>query len=185
MELPILSAGKLILRPITEKDTAALFRLYSNQEVTHFMDIDAFANISEATQIITFFREMLASKEGMRWGITLLDHDELIGTCGFHRISRTHFKAEIGYDLFPDFWGKGIMTEAAGILLTYGYQELQLNRIEAFVDLENIASSRLLTKLGFRFEGLLRDAFFEKGRFVNAQLYSLLRREHAREAIWE
>ncbi|MEC5144081.1 GNAT family N-acetyltransferase [Chitinophaga sp. 212800010-3] len=184
MHLPVLSTGDLVLRPIEDKDTAALFQHFSDDAVTKYMDIDSFSNISEATHIIRFFRESLEKGEGMRWAITLNEADELIGTCGYHKISKSHFKAEIGYDLRPAYWGKGIMREAVSLMLCYGYEELQYNRVEAFVDPDNLASSRLLTRLGFRHEGFLRDAFFEKGRFVDAELYSLLKREHARETIY-
>ncbi|MGO4292288.1 GNAT family N-acetyltransferase [Chitinophaga sp. RAB17] len=184
MHLPVLSTGNLVLRPIEEKDTATLFHHFSDDAVTKYMDIDSFSNISEATHIIQFFRKSLEDEEGMRWAITLAGKDELIGTCGYHKINKPHFKAEIGYDLRPAFWGKGIMKEAIGAMLTYGYEELQFNRIEAFVDPENIPSSKLLSRLGFHYEGFLRDAFFEKGKFVNAELYSRLRHEHTRESIY-
>ncbi|SEW57290.1 GNAT family N-acetyltransferase [Chitinophaga arvensicola] len=185
MHLPVLSTSHLVLRPIEDKDTAALFRHFSKDAVTKYMDIDSFSNISEASHIIQFFRESLEKEEGMRWAITFKEkEEELLGTCGYHKISKVHFKAEIGYDLHPDYWGKGIMKEAISAMLSYGYEELQYNRIEAFVDPENIASSKLLSSLGFRYEGFLRDAFFEKGKFVNAELYSLLRQEHTRESIF-
>lgn len=184
MHLPILSSSNLVLRPIDERDTAALFHHFSDDTVTKYMDIDSFSNISEATHIIQFFRKSLEEEEGTRWAITLAGKDELIGTCGYHKINKPHFKAEIGYDLQPSYWGKGIMKEAISCMLTYGYEELQFNRIEAFVDPENIASAKLLSRLGFHYEGFLRDAFFEKGRFVNAELYSLLRHEHTRESIY-
>jgi [ribosomal protein S5]-alanine N-acetyltransferase len=184
MHLPILSTGDLVLRPIEDRDTAALFHHFSDDTVTKYMDIDSFSNISEATHIIDLFRKSQEEEEGTRWAVTLAGNDELIGTCGYHKINKPHFKAEIGYDLRPAYWGKGIMKEAISCMLTYGYEELQFNRIEAFVDPENIASSKLLTRLGFRYEGLLRDAFFEKGKFVDAELYSLLRHEHTRESIY-
>lgn len=184
MYLPVIRTGELILRPIEDSDTAALFKLFSNEAVTRFMDIDAFVNVTEATHIIHFFRESLEKGEGMRWAITIAGQDELIGTCGYHRISKTHYKAEIGYDLMPDYWGKGIMTVAIQAMLAYGFEEMQLNRIEAFVDPANSASSGLLKRLGFAYEGFLRDAFFEKEQFVDAELYSRLRRDHAREEIF-
>ncbi|NLR68600.1 GNAT family N-acetyltransferase [Chitinophaga varians] len=185
MQLPVLSTEQLVLRPITEKDTAALFSLFSKEEVTRYMDIDAFTNITEATQIITYFRERWEKQEGMRWAITFKGKDELVGTCGFHHWNKTHYKIELGYDLLPSYWGKGIMTTAIGQILRFVFEELQLNRVEAFVDPLNAASSRLLGRVGFRHEGMLRDAFFEKGKFVDADLYSLLRREYDREAIWQ
>lgn len=184
MIVPALSTEQLLLRPIEDRDTANLFRLFSDDRVTRFMDIESFAHIGDATQIITHFRERQAAGDGMRLAVTFAGQDELIGTCGYHRLSKTHYRAEIGYDLLPEYWGRGIMTTAVGRLLGYGFEQLQLNRIEAFVDPQNAASARLLRKLGFSLEGLLRDAFHEKGQFVDAEIYSLLRREYSAEPSW-
>ncbi|NIG54619.1 GNAT family N-acetyltransferase [Chitinophaga sp. Cy-1792] len=184
MHLPKIPAGELLLRPVKEKDTAALFRLFSNDQVTRYMDIGSFTNISEATQIISFFQEQQQKEEGFRMAITVVGHDELIGTCGFHNWKKIHYKAEIGYDLLPELWGKGIMTTAVAALIKFGFSDMDLNRIEAFVDPVNSPSERLLERLGFSREGLIRDAFFEKGSFVDANIFSLLRADHAREQIW-
>ncbi|MBV8251463.1 MAG: GNAT family N-acetyltransferase [Chitinophaga sp.] len=185
MHVPEIITGELTLRPIKDKDTAALFKLFSNDEVTRFMDIASFSNISEAAQIITLFRERQQEDEGFRMAITFTGRDELIGTCGFHKWSKVHYKAEIGYDLMPEYWGRGIMTTAIAALVAFGFKEMDLNRVEAFVDPVNTASAKLLQRIGFTQEGLLRDAFFEKGSFVDAHIYSLLKAEHAREQFWE
>ncbi|WP_343672137.1 GNAT family protein [Chitinophaga sp.] len=174
VEVPVLPADGLLLRPISEKDIAALFNLFSSEKVTRFMDIERFINVSEAAQLVAFFREKLLSGEGMRWGIYQQDNDTLIGTCGLHHINKTHYKAEMGYDLLPAFWGKGIMTTALHRLLQYAFEDLALNRIEAVVDPANKLSLRLLERLGFHQEGLLRQAFFQKGHFVDAYMFSLL-----------
>jgi ribosomal-protein-alanine N-acetyltransferase len=174
MEVPVLAADHLQLRPISEKDIAALFNLFSSEKVTRFMDIERLINVSEALQLVTFFREKLLSGEGMRWGIYQEDNDTLIGTCGLHHINKTHYKAEMGYDLLPAFWGKGIMTAALNRLLQYAFEELALNRIEAVVDPANKLSILLLQRLGFQQEGLLRQAFFQKGHFVDTYMFSLL-----------
>jgi ribosomal-protein-alanine N-acetyltransferase len=184
MNLPVLTANGIVLRPITKSDTAALFHHFSNDTVTRYMDIPSFTNISEATQIIQFFRDNLAKGTGMRWAITFADHAAILGTCGLHNINKVHFKGEIGYDLHPDYWGKGIMTTAVQEVLLYAFDHLQLNRVEAFVDPSNTPSSNLLRRTGFEQEGLLRDAFFEKGKFVDAELYSILKRTHDRENIF-
>lgn len=176
--LPVLTSGEIVLRPLDEKDITALFRLFSQDDVTRYMDIDSFTNSEEAAQIITYFRDAYEKGEGMRWAIAFADNDELIGTCGYHHRHHEHRKAEIGYDLLPEYWGKGIMTVAVNRMLRYGFNEMALNRIEAFVDPANTPSSRLLHRLGFRQEGLLLDAFFEKGQFVDAVLYSILKREY-------
>lgn len=176
-EVPILSTGNIMLRPIDERDIAPLFTLFSNEAVMRFMDIERFVNVSEALQLITFFREKLAAGEGMRWAITLNGHNELIGTCGFHHISNVHFKMELGYDLLPVWWGKGIMLRSIHRLLRYAFEERQFNRIEAVVDPENTHSYKLLNKLNFKQEGLLRQAFCQKGRFVDAYMYSILKHD--------
>lgn len=178
MEIPTLTTGDISLRTIDERDIAALFSLFSHEKVVRFMDIEKFVNVSEAVQLISFFREKLASGEGMRWAITINGRNELIGTCGFHHINRTHYKMELGYDLLPSYWGKGIMTNSIHRLLQYGFEELQMNRIEAYVDPANINSYRLLQRLGFEQEGLVREAFFQKGKFVNAFITSLLQKDY-------
>lgn len=181
MDVPVLTTENLVLRPIDERDIAALFNLFSNDTVTRFMDIESFINVTEASQLIAFLKEKQENGEGVRWAITFEGHNDLIGTCGFHHFKRTHYKAEIGYDLLPAFWGKGIMIHAVHRLLQYGYEQLQLNRIEAFVDPANTSSFKLLERLGFKQEGLLRQAFFEKGSFADAYLYSLLRWDYTHE----
>lgn len=178
MEIPTLTTGYITLRAIDERDIAALFSLFSHERVVRFMDIERFINVSEALQLINFFREKLAAGEGMRWAITANGHNELIGTCGFHHINRTHYKMEIGYDLLPSYWGKGIMTNSIHRLLQYGFEEMQINRIEAYVDPDNINSYKLLRRLGFEQEGLARQAFYQKGRFVDAWLCSLLQKDY-------
>lgn len=180
-EVPVLSTENLILRPIIEKDVAALYTLFSSEDVMRFMDVEIFTSMSEAAQMVTFFREKMSSGEGMRWAICYKDDDELIGTCGFHHISRSNYKCEIGYDLIPAFWGKGIMTTAIHCLLKHGFEGLQLNRIEAIVDPINTNSYKLLDRIGFQREGTHRQAFYEKGRFIDVYIYSMLREDYQSE----
>ena len=180
-EVPVLTTEHLVLRPIVEKDIAALFDLFSSEPVMQFMDVERFTNISEAAQMVTFFRDKLASGEGMRWAVCFKDKDELIGSCGYHHISRNHYKAEIGYDLLPKYWGKGIMRNAIHALVQYGFEGFGLNRIEAIVDPINTRSYKLLENLGFQKEGMHRQAFFEKGRFVDVYIYSMLQSDYKNE----
>jgi ribosomal-protein-alanine N-acetyltransferase len=180
-EVPVLITQELVLRPIVEKDIAALYTLFSSEAVMHFMDVEIFETVSEAAQMVAFFRDKLETGEGMRWAICFKEDDELVGTCGFHHISRSNFKAEIGYDLIPAFWGKGIMINAIHCLLQYGFEQLQLNRIEAIVDPTNTNSYKLLDRLGFQREGLHRQAFYEKGRFIDVYIYSMLQGDYKNE----
>jgi ribosomal-protein-alanine N-acetyltransferase len=90
---------------------------------------------------------------------------------------KNHHRAEIGYDLWPDYWGQGLMPEAIGELIRFGFEEMDLNRIEATTHTENLRSQRVLTRLGFQKEGLLRDFYFRDNIYNDQVLFSLLRRE--------
>ena len=98
----------------------------------------------------------------------------MIGTIGFHKWSRAHLRAEIGYDLSPEHWGKGYMGEAARAATDRGFQKMGLHRIDARVYVENQPSIRLLQRLGFKQEGTLRDYFRLSGTFYDHFVFSLL-----------
>lgn len=173
---PILQSSRLVLRPIEANDAKALFDYFSKDEVTEFYDLPTFTTIGEATALIENWQERYSKGENIRWAITLKDTPgELMGTCGFHNFAKEHRRAEIGYELNPKYWRQGIMFEALTILLAFGFNELDLHRIEAFIDPENIASRYLLEKSGLNSEGVLHGYFYEKGRFVDAEIYALLR----------
>ncbi|PUZ26277.1 GNAT family N-acetyltransferase [Chitinophaga parva] len=183
-DLPVLKNGTLVLRAIRDDDTDALFRLFREEAVTRYMDIDSFASITQATELIRFLRQKWRKGQSMRLAITLRGQDKLIGTIGLHHIQLHHYKAELGYELLPAYWGQGIMTNALDLLLQYAYGQMDLNRIEAFVEPTNEPSLKLLLRLGFHYEGRLRDNFHEKGRFTDALLYSLLRKDYEQISIW-
>lgn len=183
-DLPVLQDGSLVLRAIKDEDTAALYRLFAEDAVTRYMDIDSFASMDQATQLIHFLRQKWRKGQSMRLAITMKGQDELIGTIGLHHIQLHHFKAELGYELLPAYWGQGIMTNALDLLLPYAYETLKLNRIEAFVEPTNAPSLKLLLRLGFHYEGRLRDNYHEKGRFTDALLYSLLKKDYDRITVW-
>ncbi|WP_267740754.1 GNAT family N-acetyltransferase [Myroides injenensis] len=172
--IPLLETVRLQLRPLKETDAKALFSYFSKDEVTEFYDLYTFKKEEEALNLINIWKGRVITKEGLRWAITLNGSDELIGTCGFHNFSIENNRAEIGYDLHPMYWGKGIMTEAISSIIEYGFDVLKLHRIEAFIDPANHASRRLLQKNGLEVEGVLRDYFFEKERFVDAEMLSIL-----------
>lgn len=176
---PILNTARLVLRQIQPSDAEALFSYFSKDEVTEFFDLPTFQDITESHDLIKNWHQRYLDKNTICWAICLKEQPlELIGTCGFHNFANEHFRAEIGYELHPRFWQKGMMTEAIMHIISYGFSELELNRIEAFIDPANIASRKLLGKVGLVSEGILRDYFFEKGRFVEAEMFALLKKEY-------
>lgn len=175
---PILETERLILRQLRIEDSGDLYDYFSKDEVTEFYDLDSFINQNQAEKLIIKWNDSFDIQEGIRWGITLKTKDRIIGTCGYHNWSKEHYKAEIGYELTPEYWRQGIMTEVLSAVIKYGFNELGLNRIEALIDPENISSRRLLIKSGLNEEGLLKEYFYEKKRFVDAVIFSTLKKEY-------
>ncbi len=174
---PALETDRLLLRQLTFEDTEFIFRHFSDPQVTQYlMDEAPVADYDQAREIINFYLEP-ESKTHNRWGIIRKDDQRLIGTCGFHRWEKAYFRSDIGYDLSPDCWGQGYMSEALRAVLKNGFERMGLNRIDAYVYVHNQRSLQLLEKFGFKKEGLLRDYFCLDGVFYDHYLLGLLHRD--------
>jgi RimJ/RimL family protein N-acetyltransferase len=107
----------------------------------------------------------------------LINDDLVIGTATLFNIDLDNGRAELGYALGQDYWGKGFMNEALQALLEYAFGGLSLRRLEADVDPRNVASIRTLERLGFKKEGFLRERWCVAGEIQDALFYGLLKRE--------
>jgi ribosomal-protein-alanine N-acetyltransferase len=174
---PNLQTERLVLRQLTLEDTDFIFHHFSDPEVTQYlMDEPPVANVEEAQAIIKYYLDP-EGKTHNRWGIIRKADHRLIGTCGFHKWDKAHFRTEIGYDLAPDCWGQGFMTEVLRAVINNGFERMKINRIDAMVYINNPRSIQLLQKLGFKQEGVLRDYFCLNETFYDHYLFGLLRRE--------
>ncbi|OMD22883.1 GNAT family N-acetyltransferase [Paenibacillus odorifer] len=171
---PVLETDRFILRRITLDDAKEIYDYFSKDEVTQYYDLDSFTDIQQAINLIERWDERFKGKQSIRWGIARREDNIMIGSCGYHNWAHRNFKAEIGYELSPLYWRQGVMTEVLTAIIAHGFEHMKLHRIEAFYDPANIASKKSLLKAGFKYEGLLRESFFEKGRFVDAEICSLL-----------
>lgn len=175
---PILQTERLILRELSPQDVTALLRHFGNPEVVRFLDIQPIRTKEQAKEWLQWMGSFYAQKEGLRWGIALKADDTLIGTAGLHGWNRESHYAEIGYDLAAPYWGEGYATEVARALVEFGWNEMNLNRIEANVVQGNMASMRVLEKLGFRQEGVMRQRLLKGGKYYDLHFFSLLRSEY-------
>ncbi|MCA0150072.1 GNAT family N-acetyltransferase [Rossellomorea vietnamensis] len=175
---PALETDRFRLRQMKEGDAPRVFDYFSKDEVTRYYDLESFHEEKQALEIIEKWNERFHLNEGIRWGIALKESNEIIGSCGFHQWEKEHFKAEVGFEVHPSYWRQGVITEVLQPILRYGFEEMNLNRIEAYYDPENMPSKRSLEKSGFTFEGVLRKAAFEKGVFCDAAVCSLLKEEY-------
>lgn len=118
--------------------------------------------------------QMHAEGTGIGWAISLKNNPRLIGTIGFYRMNLANFRAEIGYMLLPEYWRKGLATEAIQAVLKFGFETMHLHSIEADINPENEASRAILLKNGFRKEAYFRENFYFDGQFLDSEIYGLL-----------
>jgi ribosomal-protein-alanine N-acetyltransferase len=172
---PRLETKRFSLRAITLADTQAMFRVWSDEEVMQYHDLEPPKYVEQVQGLIHRWAVRFNSRQGIRWGIVRKTDNVLIGSCGYRY--KDAFVAELGYELAKAYWRQGVMTEALKAIVVFGFETLNLNRIEARVMLENNASTQLLKKLGFQQEGILREYGYWKGQFHDLRLFSLLKRD--------
>ena len=177
---PTLRTPRLWLRQLTMADVDVVFRIQSDPRVTRYLGRDPHSSREHSEKRVA--EAIAAAGEGraIRWGITLRQGGELAGTVGFWHWNKPHFCSEIGYELSPSHWGRGIMTEAIGAVLGYGFGPMGLHRVEANIDPDNHGSRRVLEKLGFTREALLRENWYYNGKFLHSAIYGLLAHEFER-----
>lgn len=156
-------------------DSHSLFKIWSDPDVTKFMNISGFTHEVQAKEMIELLEELAQANKAIRFSMIELKSNEIIGTCGFNSIDFENAKGEIGYDIAKASWGKGYAPEGISALLKFGFETLKLNRIEAKVEPENVSSIKVLEKLHFTFEGTLRQYEKSKGNFIDIKMYSLLK----------
>ena len=150
---PVLKTGRLTLRQLRSSDDNEIFALRSNENVNKYLDRKPSKSIDDAKNFIKTINENIQRNNSIYWAITLNGTDKLIGTICLFNFSEDHSKVEIGYELLPDFQGKGIMQEATSTVIHFVFQDIGINSIEANTHFENQHSTRLLEKLNFKRNG--------------------------------
>lgn len=148
-----LTTERLFLRELRLDDAGEIFRLRSNKDVNDLIGRQSAVTIDDAIDFIRMIQANAANDKGVLWAITLTGDPKLIGTVLYWNIEREKDKAELGYELLPEHWGKGIMTEALKKVIEFGFKELKFKEIMADPNERNDKSIRLLEKLGFKLIG--------------------------------
>jgi RimJ/RimL family protein N-acetyltransferase len=174
---PTLSTDRLLLRPFAEADADALFALHTNRRVVRYWDAPLWKERERAARFLAACRQIEQEGSGARLAIERIGDRAFIGWCSLGRWNPDYRSAAIGYCLDDAAWGRGFATEAAGALLQWAFDTLDLNRVQAETDTRNIASGRVLEKLGFVREGTLREDCIVEGDVSDSWVYGLLRRE--------
>ena len=175
---PILRTKRLVLREVTAKDISWYFKLFNTWEIADGQEYPGPTDLKVARrELKLYFTDNFRDETGIRWGITLKGSDELIGSAGFYKWVKKTSQVETGYDLDPEYWGQGIMTEAMTAIIQYAFGVMKVNRIEALVSPRNKGSQGLVRRLGFRKEGTLREHDFYDGKFTDDFLFALLKKD--------
>lgn len=171
---PVIETERLILRPLTIEDAEALLAIFSDPEVMKYWNTAPWSSIEDALKFIKESNEAMLCQESLTLGIHLKPTGDLIGKCMLFSYVKESKRAEIGFGLSRLYWGNGYVSEAGRALIEYGFNTLGLRRIEAEIDPENQSSAKVLEKLGFSREGLLRQRWEINGIVSDSALYGML-----------
>jgi [ribosomal protein S5]-alanine N-acetyltransferase len=154
--------------------------MMSDPEVVKYLsDEDIPTSVESAEQEIKFWGGLFYRKQSVFWAVADTASNKFIGTVGYNSWNIHNRRAEISYDLMRDHWRKGIMTKALNNALVFGFKNMDLMRIEARTMLENIPSQKILEKVGFKKEGILRNYRIIRGEPIDVLIYSLVRSDFA------
>jgi len=180
-KFPVLHTERLVLREFQKSDAQAVFNAFSQDIVTRYHNLETMQSIEQAKKLMQVRASLFEKGLGVRWALALKDQQDVaIGSCGYYAANKAFHSIEIGYDLHPDHWGRGLMQEALTAVINLGFGDaffFRLNRIEALTYLEHKASIALLKRLGFQQEGVRREYGYWKNQFHDLCGFSLLRRD--------
>jgi [ribosomal protein S5]-alanine N-acetyltransferase len=179
--LPTLDGGRVRLRWLTDGDVPALFAIFGDPEVTRYWGLAVLPDMAAAGLLLEDIRRGLRTQTLFQWGVQAADGN-LVGTCTLAHLDWVNRRAELGFALGRDFWGRGYMAAAAPAIIEFAFGCLGLHRVFADTDPRNARSIRVLERLGFHREGVLREHYLAQGQPQNAVVYGLLRSEWARGA---
>jgi ribosomal-protein-alanine N-acetyltransferase len=175
----MLKGKSVLLRPVKRSDISCFLKWFNDPEVVQYVELYMpMTEMSEEKYI-----EELGTTRAKRDAQFVMEVIEgastkPIGTCGLHEIDSKDRKAIFGMVIGEkDYWSKGYGTEAARLIVNYGFQQLNLHRISSGAFAFNERSIKLQKKIGFREEGCLREAFFKNGQYHDLVLLGLLREE--------
>ena len=178
-----------------EFETERLFiRNYKRADLEDFIEVTSQPEIQPTTYGIPvpytkkyakkwmkFVRENIRMKQAFEFAVFLKENHTYIGNVGLINVSFLHNHADISYYIDKDMWNRGFATEAAAMMMDFGFEKLGLYKISGLCMRSNPASKRVMEKLGMKFEGTMRGELLKKGKYYDLDRYSILKEEYYRQ----
>ncbi|MBQ4835764.1 GNAT family N-acetyltransferase [Pseudoalteromonas luteoviolacea] len=170
----VIETERLILKALSKQDAGDLFTIFSDFEVMKYWNTAPWGSIEQADCFIAKSIDAHKNNTEITLGIYWKETGELLGKIMLFSYDKTSRRAEIGFGISRDFWGKGIVSEAGQALIEHAFNHLGLRRIEAEIDPDNISSSKALERLGFQKEGVLKQRWEINGVVSDSAIYGLI-----------
>lgn len=180
---PTLHTERLLLRPFQPSDAEELFALQSSASAMRYWDSPPWTDRSFVQRFFDSGKRQEEEGTGTRVAIERAEDQTFLGWCTFNSWNPTFRSASLGYAVTERAWGHGYATEAARALLEWAFTTFDLNRVQAEADTRNIASAKVLEKLGFVLEGTLREDCIVNGEVSDSWIYGLLRSDWSQRPL--
>lgn len=178
-----LETERLILRRFTLDDAEAMFKNWANDPaVTEFMTWPPHPSVEESRRVIGMWIDSYARPDGYQWAIELKALGEPIGSINVVRMNESVDECELGWCIGSDWWGQGIMPEAASAVVKYLFEVVGANRVAARHAVENEKSGRVMRKLGMVKEGVLRQSDRSNHGISDCAQYAILAGEYQQKS---
>ena len=165
------------LKEIISSDIHNIHKGLSDPDITKYYDVH-YPTLEDTKEQMAWYAELKKNGTGIWCGIYGLTDDVFRGAAGYNGLEKEHRKAEIGMWLLKDYWGQGILKEIMPKLFEFGFYQLGLNRIEGYVVSDNLKCKNALEKINFTYEGTMRECEVKRGRTIDVDIYSILKKEY-------
>jgi len=177
-KIPTLKTARLRLRKLVSDDAPAFFPIHSDKETLKYWSNEPVSDLSEVEKIVEQNLHWVETGTCLYWAIEELEHGKVIGSCTLFTIDDQNQRAEVGYILNREYWGRGLMSEALEAMIEYAFETMKLHRLEADTDPRNAASLALLEKFGFVKEGFFRERWWVHGQWLDSDMLGLLKSDY-------
>ena len=185
MQIPIFETERLILREIRYEDDSDFYEYAKSDLVGPRAGWEPHESIDYTRFVIKMYKNKTSFNQLGVFAIILKENNKMIGTCELHSYKK-NFKAELGYSLNPKYWGFGYAYEASKELIKWGFETLNLKRIECNQFVENHQSERVCEKLNLRYEGIRRKSYLLYNGYIgDLRCYAICDDEYFKDKYYK